>query len=147
MELSNNQKVTLPSNAEIDMTLAPFEEGNKLFTSVAECLKSVKIDANKDLENIEDHINALKNAFLECITSKDVKDSILLCLKRCSYNGKKIQDWSFFDDVKMRADYLPVCWEVSRFNLAPFMSNLFTKLQPVFQVAMARMKERSPQSK
>jgi hypothetical protein len=39
-----------------------------------------------------------------------------------------MNDWSFFDDVNLRADYLIVCWEVTKFNLLPFMNSLLPKL-------------------
>jgi hypothetical protein len=130
-DLLNTEKVILPSGAELSMTLAPFVEGNRLFTAVAQCAKNVDIDAQKDVVDIAGNINALKDAFLNCLTSKEVSEAILLCLRRCVYNGQKINDWSFFDDAKLRADYLPVCWEVAKFNLLPFTNSLFSRLSGV----------------
>ena len=126
--LGNNEKVSLPSGAELEMTLAPFLEGEKLFSATAECLKKVKIDGNADVEDMTSNINNLKDVFLSCITSQQMKDAMLGCLKRCTYNGQRITSWDIFDDVKAREDYLPVCWEVVKFNLTPFTKSLFSKL-------------------
>ncbi|MDR3244661.1 MAG: hypothetical protein LBT79_07935 [Elusimicrobiota bacterium] len=142
MELKDNDKVVLPSGAQLEMSLASFQEGEALFSSVAECLKSTKIDMKQDVGNIEENINSLKDGLLSCLTSKKVKDCILVCLKRCIYNGQKISDWSFFDNINLRVDYLNVCWEVARFNLYPFTKNLFAKLS-VFQAKANTVSQKS----
>ena len=125
MDIGNNAKVSLPSGAELEMTLAPFLEGRKLSKSVAKCLKNVNIDSNTELEA---NINTLKDVFTECLTSQEVEDSILLCLKRCTYNRQRITSWDIFEDANARQDYIPVCWEVVKYNLTPFMKSLFAKL-------------------
>lgn len=125
MDIGNNAKVSLPSGAELEMTLAPFLEGRRLSKAVANCLKKVNIDSNTELEA---NINTLKDVFVECLTSQEVEDSILLCLKRCTYNKQRVTSWDIFEDVNARQDYISVCWEVCKFNLAPFMKSLFAKL-------------------
>lgn len=125
MDIGNNAKVSLPSGAELEMTLAPFLEGRKLSKAIAKCLKEVNIDSNTE---IEANLNTLKDLFMECLTSQEVEDSILACLKRCTYNKQRITSWDIFEDVNARQDYIPVCWEVCKFNLAPFTKNLFAKL-------------------
>lgn len=126
MNLTNNQKVTLPSGAELEMTLAPFPEGRRLYVAVTKALKSINLTAN-----LED-ANALKDAFIEVSTSKEVEDAILTCLKRCTYNNERILNWDFFEDVNRREDYIPLCWEVAKFNLYPFMKVLFARLSARF---------------
>lgn len=121
MELTNNQKITLPSGAVLEMTMAPFQEGRKLQVAVSKALKSVNLSAN--IENA----NALKDAFIEVSTSKEVEDAILACLKRCTYNNERILNWEFFEDINRREDYFSVCWEVVKFNLYPFMKRLFAQ--------------------
>ena len=126
MTIGNSAKVSLPSGAELEMTLAPFLEGEKLFSAPAECLKTVKVDG-LNTEDLTTSFESLKNAILACITSKDLKESLLACLKRCTYNGQRITSWDIFEDVNTRQDYLSVCWEVVKFNLTPFTKNLFSK--------------------
>lgn len=127
MNIGNSAKVSLPSGAELEMTLAPFLEGEKLFSATAECLKKVTLDGNIDIQDFTAGFNSLKDAFLSCATSKEMKDAILGCLKRCTYNGQRITSWDIFDDADARQDYLIVCWEVVKFNLTPFTKNLFSK--------------------
>ena len=127
-DIGNLNKVSLPSGAELEMTLAPFLEGERLFTAVAECLKSVKVDGKTDVQDLTSNINSLKDAFLSCLTSQAVKEAIMACLKRCTYNKQRITTWDVFDSLEARQDYLAVCWEVCKFNLAPFTKGLFSKL-------------------
>lgn len=126
-DIGNQKKVSLPSGAELEITLAPFLEGEKLFTAVAECLKSVKVDGNTDVKDFTSNINSLKDMFLSCLTSQNMKDAILSCLKRCTYNKQRITSWEVFDNIEAREDYLVVCWEVVKFNLTPFTKSLFSK--------------------
>lgn len=130
MNLSNNEIIDLESGAKLEITLAPFLEGERLFSAVADCLKKVNIDGNKEVEDYM-NINNLKDAFLTCISSKELKDAIIQCAKRCTYNGQRITSWDFFEDVNVRQDYLPVCWEICKFNLLPFTRNLFAKLNSI----------------
>lgn len=125
--ITNNQKVSLPSGAELEITLAPFLEGEKLFSATAECLKGVKVDGNTEVQDLTSNLNSIKDMFLSCLTSQEMKSAILACLKRCTYNNQRITSWDIFDDAKAREDYLTVCWEVCKFNLAPFTKSLFSK--------------------
>lgn len=130
MNIGMNKKVSLPSGAELEMTLAPFLEGRKLLAAVSGCIKSVKVDAELgDVSNL----NSLKDVFLSCLTSKEVEDALLGCLKRCTYNGQRITSWDIFEDLKAREDYMTVCVEVSKFNLAPFTKNLLQLLSGILK--------------
>lgn len=124
MDLTNNQKVKLPSGAELEMTMLPFTEGRKLYKAVAKSLEGVNLDINADIKDI----NALKNAFIEISTNESVEAEILNALKKCTYNSERILSWDFFDNVERRADYFLVCWEVLKFNIYPLGSRLFAKL-------------------
>ena len=86
MDLTNNQKVKLPSGAELDMTMLPFLEGRKLYKAIARALKNVHVDINQDIKDL----NALKDAFIEITTDEDVDTEILNALKKCTYNNERI---------------------------------------------------------
>lgn len=131
--IGNNEKVSLPSGAELEMTLAPFLEGERLLSAIAECIKDVKIDGNTDVNDLMSNVNNIKDMFLNCLTSQKVKDATLACLKRCTYNKNRITSWDIFDDVNAREDYFNVCWEVVKFNLTPFTKSLFSKFSAVIQ--------------
>jgi hypothetical protein len=141
MNIGNSAKVSLPSGAELEMTLAPFLEGEKLFSATAECLKTVKMEG-LNTEDLSASFESLKSAVLSCITSKELKEALLACLKRCTYNGQRITSWDIFEDVNAREDYLSVCWEVVKFNLTPFTKSLFSKFSMSLGVAKA-----NPESK
>lgn len=141
MNIGNSAKVSLPSGAELEMTLAPFLEGEKLFSATAECLKTVKMEG-LNTDDLSASFESLKSAVLSCITSKELKEALLACLKRCTYNGQRITSWDIFEDVKAREDYLSVCWEVVKFNLTPFTKSLFSKFSMSLGVAKA-----NPESK
>lgn len=123
MNLTNNQKVTLPSGAELEMTMLPFTEGRKLYKAAVRALKSVHLDIDKDIKDI----NLIKDGFIEISTNEEIEKEIFNALKRCTYNNERILSWDFFDDLNRRADYFIVCWEVVKFNLYPFASRLFAK--------------------
>lgn len=129
--IGNSEKVSLPSGAELEMTLAPFMEGERLFSATAECLKGVKVDGNADVSDLTSNLNSLKDMFLSCLTSQTMKEAILACLKRCTYNKQRITSWDIFDDINAREDYLAVCWEVVKFNLTPFTKSLISKFNEV----------------
>lgn len=129
--IGNSEKVSLPSGAELEMTLAPFMEGERLFSATAECLKGVKVDGNTDVSDLTSNLNSLKDMFLSCLTSQAMKEAILACLKRCTYNKQRITSWDIFDDIQAREDYLAVCWEVVKFNLTPFTKSLISKFNEV----------------
>ena len=129
--IGNSEKVSLPSGAELEMTLAPFMEGERLFSATAECLKGVKVDGNADVSDLTSNLNSLKDMFLGCLTSQAMKEAILACLKRCTYNKQRITSWDIFDDIQAREDYLAVCWEVVKFNLTPFTKSLISKFNEV----------------
>lgn len=139
-DIGNQKKVSLPSGAELEMTLAPFLEGRKLLAAASECLKSVKVDGKTEVTDLTSNINSLKDAFLSCLTSKEMEDAILLCLKRCTYNKERITSWDIFDKAEAREDYLMVCWEVVKFNLTPFMKSLFSKLSGIIGETAASQK-------
>ena len=141
-DIGNQTKVSLPSGAELEITLAPFMEGERLFSATAECLKSVKVDGNADVKDLTSNLNSLKDAFLTCLTNQAMKDAILACLKRCTYNRQRITSWDIFDDVKAREDYLAVCWEVVKFNLSPFTKSLIAKFKGLIETVTT-----SPESK
>ena len=132
-DIGNQMKVSLPSGAELEMTLAPFMEGERLFSATAECLKGIKVDGNADVQDLTSNLNSLKDMFLSCLTSQAMKDAILACLKRCTYNKQRITSWDIFDDIRAREDYLAVCWEVVKFNLTPFMKSLTSKLSGLIE--------------
>lgn len=122
-----NETLTLESGAKLDLGMAPFATGMKLFKTVANELKLVNFELGLEDMNLrrlaDKDINTFKNAILQLAGSDALEAALFACMERCLYNGVKI-DRKTFEPEDARADYLPVAWEVMKYNLAPFFKNL-----------------------
>ena len=119
------EKLSLKSGATLELQLASFAEAMRLFKTIANELKAVDIELDGlSLEKIKGtNINGIKNAVLQLIGSDAIETAVAKCMVRCLYNGQKIGPQTF-ETIEARADYLPVSWEVVKFNMAPFFANL-----------------------
>ena len=72
-------------------------------------------------------INIMKDAFCEIASSETVEAAFFECAGRCLLNGQKITRETF-EEPDAREDYLPIAWEVIKFNLAPFFRGLASQL-------------------
>lgn len=113
-----NKKVTLPSGAELEISISPFKDAKKLYQAIASELKGLSVNPTDEVD-----VNFLKNIICAMIESDKVDSALLGCLKRCLYNKKRI-DEDTFEPVEARQDYFTVCVEVAKENVAPFMKNL-----------------------
>lgn len=120
-----NESVTLPSGHQLELGMAPFSVGMKLFKVIANELKGVDVEIESlDFAKLAGKdINVLKNAILQLLGSDQLEAALFACMERCLLNGAKITRQSF-EPEDMRPDYLPVAWEVMKFNLAPFFRGL-----------------------
>jgi hypothetical protein len=134
--------VALKSGSKFEFCEPPFDDASALLeTLAAELLK-----VNVDLGNISDYIssqddvselssqddvsellkdakiaNTFKNAVCQLVSSKAFKSALFVCAERSLLNGEKIVPSSF---EQYRGDYLPVCWEVAKLTLTPFIASL-----------------------
>lgn len=115
--------VKLSSGAELDITLASFDEGEILMQACLKEIDSIPITSK------EDHISIFKSIFARAILSKEIKNALKPCLERSTYNKVKLINNDVFEDEKARADYLPVLKEVLEYNLTPFFVNLISPLK------------------
>lgn len=122
-----NEIVILNSGSKLELGMAPFVVGMRLFKTVANELKVVDVQLNLEDMNLrklaDKDINTFKNAILQLVGSDALEASLFECMKRCLYNGEAI-NVKTFEPEDARADYLPVAWEVMKYNLAPFFRNL-----------------------
>lgn len=116
---------TLPSGSKLELGVAPFNVCKRLYKAIANELKLVDIEISSfDLKTIAGQdINAFKNVVMQLVGSDALEASFWECAERSLLNGQKIVP-VVFEDEKSRADYLPVLWEVVRFNLSPFFKGL-----------------------
>lgn len=120
-----NETVTLNSGVQLQLGLAPFSVGMKLFKTIANELKvvDVNIDTLDFAKLAGKDVNVFKNAILQLLGSDALEVALFQCMERCLYNGEKITRQTF-EPENARQDYLPVAWEVMKYNLAPFFKGL-----------------------
>jgi hypothetical protein len=124
------KSVTLPSGKKIEVALAPFVEGKRLYQAVASELIRVDIDSDGDVSNV------LKNVLLLMVSSPKVEEALEPCLRRCTYDGKKLSA-DTFEPPEARADYVDFCTEVAKENLLPFTKSLYAQFSGL-QGALSR---------
>ena len=133
----SNLKKTLDSNAVLEVTLAPFAIGHKLWKAVAKEVETVDVSLGSkvaslqsvfDAEVTDQMLNTIKNIISRVLSSEKIEEVLWQCMERATYNGVKITQ-DTFEDVKARGDYLIVAKEVLWFNLVPFVRNLGSLFQ------------------
>ena len=63
----------------------------------------------------------------------------MLFRSRCLYNGSKI-DNDTFEAAEARQDYIKVCAEVAKENVAPFVKSLFADYQTLSSMIESTLK-------
>jgi hypothetical protein len=117
--------IKLPSGAELVITPAPFADSKSLYQAVLEELKEIKVSLQDDVN--EDFV---KNLFCVGFSSKKIESALEKCMKRATYNGLRI-DAQTFEPIEARADYMQVCIEVAKVNIAPFVKGLFAEFSTI----------------
>lgn len=105
MEVFNNVEKIKLGDHELEVHLANFVEGERLFTAVAKCY-------SEGLEGV---------ALLD---NDKVKVALLPCIQKSFFDNEPIKDLSFFEDVNKRQFYVPICMNVIEINVKPFMTSL-----------------------
>lgn len=120
-----NETITLASGASLELGMADFKVGLRLFQVICRELKLVDIDI--DFSNLKQlagkDINTFKNAILQLAGSESVEKAVFDCMAKSLYNGQRIEPKTF-EPEDARGDFLPVAWEVIKYNLVPFFKNL-----------------------
>lgn len=103
---------TLSSGAKLEVTLASFPEGHRLFKA-----------ATKEIESLDLEKDTVQKVSCRILTSQEVEDALIPCMGRATYDGKKVNS-DLFENAKIREDYLEVAKEVIGFNLRPFSKGI-----------------------
>lgn len=123
------KEITLKSGAVLKVGLPPFQDSKNFFQAVVRNMKSVEID-NK-IDTLEAFVGALLGSQL---ADQEIERCLWLCMKQATYNSKKPGsadikiDPVMFEPIEARMDFIEVCLEVSKENLAPFMNGLYVAL-------------------
>lgn len=115
-------EVTLPSGAKLVIQLAPFAEAKALYQALLADLKEVEFSAATDFSAL------FKNIICAGFSSPRIEQCLYKCLARCLIDGVKISN-DTFEPAERRGDYLTVCVEVMKANIAPFMKSLYAVFQ------------------
>ena len=116
--------IDLPSGAKLEVFVAPFAVGTKLYKVIANELKSVSVGENLDLGNLGSlDLNDLKSIFLQLLGSDALEAALFECFKWSTYNGLKVSRETF-EPIEARGDYLPAAWGVLKINVTPFFKSL-----------------------
>lgn len=115
----------LPSGAELRITLAPFSDSKALYQAFLEEIKGLKVESSTEIDT-----NFIKDIFCVGLASKKLEVALWKCMERALYNNLKITE-ATFEPVEARQDYMLVCFEVAKENIAPFTKTLM----PLFNQA------------
>lgn len=118
----------LPSGAKLEIALAPFQDANNLQRAFARELKNVKISSAMEVSDV----NFMKDLICTAVSSDSIMDALNVCMKRCAYNGLRI-DKETFEAEEARGDFLIVCMEVAKENLLPFLKGLSAQFKDLLQ--------------
>lgn len=113
-------EVTMPSGAILKLNPAPFPEAKALFQAVLEEMKPVDISSKRQVAEL------FKDSACAVFASRKVEACLEKCLASCQYGPSELKiDKNSFDKPENREDFVPVCIEVARENLTPFMKGLY----------------------
>ncbi len=99
-------------------SLAPFKDAKALYQAVLEEVKSLKLNPKDEID-----VNLFKDLFCVGLSSKKIEAALWPCIERTTYDGHRITEETF-EPEKAREDYVAVCMEVGKANIAPFAKNL-----------------------
>lgn len=115
-----NLKKKLESGAELEVTMAGFEECMNLDEAVKAELAGIDFDKESTI-----------TFYAKLSGSRRLKEALWPCMLRATYNGQKITKETF-EPEQARADFFPVAQEVLVFNLRPFFQGLGSQFAGIF---------------
>jgi hypothetical protein len=123
------EPIVLPSGAELQITLLPYEEAWNVSQRVAKVLEGIDLkNTDIDLKKFMlSDVSKIQGPLLQIMSSRELVEAAKVCFKRCTVNGMKI-DGKTFDEPNMRQDYLPTVFHVLKENIAPFFAGLISSL-------------------
>lgn len=123
--MSEQTEITLKSGAMLELHMASFADGMKLFKVIVNEVKQVDVDlSGLDVQGLAGKdLNSIKNLIFQLLGSDAVEQAFYQCAAKSLHNGQKITK-ATFEPTESRGDFLPTAWEVIKLNIAPFFSGL-----------------------
>lgn len=116
------REVKLPSGAVLKVAPAPFSDAKKLYQALLREFRDVPVSGKVDVGEF------IKNLICAGISSQAVDACLEPCMRRCLYNGAKIND-DTFEPIAARDDYMIVIKEVLQENISPFVKSLYAEFR------------------
>lgn len=113
-----NLKVKLASGADLEVTLASFSEGHRLFKAVTRVLTGFDLSEG-----------TVQKLSMLLLSSEEVEAALWPCMERAVYKtlecpaGLKINK-ALFEKAEAREDFLEISEEVLGYNLTPFSKSI-----------------------
>lgn len=117
--------VKLSSGAELKIGVVPFPDAKVLLQTFLEEAKTVQI------AGWDSHYNLVKDVFCVALSSRKLEAALWPCMERSLYNGVKV-DAALFENVKVREDFIEVCYLVAQETLQPFTKSLYARFKEIF---------------
>lgn len=117
------KEIKLESGTVLKITPAPFSEALELTKAIADELKTVSVDPQREID-----INLIKEMAFTLIASDKVEKKVRGCMGRCLYGEVRIAEVEeVFENENARGDYFKVFQEVLMENTRPFMKSLYAE--------------------
>lgn len=127
------KEVKLPSGAKLSIGLPPFEDSKALYQAFLKEIKTIAIAGKTEMASF------YKDLVCVGFSSKEIEACLWECFKHCTYDSGKSPlkiDKDTFEPVTAREDYLTVCMEVAKENIAPFGKSLYAEYGQALQTIL-----------
>ena len=112
-----NKVKTLSTGAELNITMASFQDSHRLFKAVMKEIGELGFNAEMN-----------QRLMIKLLSSEAVESALWPCMARAAYNKIKVNQELFDLYEEARSDYIEIAGEVLGFNLNPFLKDLGSSL-------------------
>lgn len=117
------REVKLPSGAVLKIQVSSFAVSKALYQALLKEIRTIPVSKDMNYPDI------YKELFCTGFASPVIEACLWECFKRCTYDGDAKIDEHTFEAEASRQDYMSVCIEVAKDNIAPFVKSLFAGYQ------------------
>jgi hypothetical protein len=128
--MAEMREVNLPSGAVLKLAPAPFAQAKDLFQAITKELRDIPIEIKGEASEL------FKNLFTSGFSSKEIERCFWKCAERCLYcteAGEVKVNPDTFEPNESRPDFIPVCIEVAKENIGPFVKPLLSEFNRLLE--------------
>lgn len=112
--------ISLSTGRKLMVGDVPFPAARALFQALLDEGRGVSINSQSDM------LALCKDLLCTSFASKKIEAALWECMKRCTYEGLKIDDKTF-EKAEAREDYVEICFEVALEVVRPFTKSLYAQ--------------------